>query len=227
MAWTNRQRSPTPFSAAFSRATSTASASLSPPITGRCHSLAMAIAKMPLPQPTSTALAVSARSSVASSSRQPRVVACVPVPNAMPASILQRQQAGRHARGVVRGMDPEGADRERLERALVLGDPISVGQLLPVPAVAGRRRDHGLVAFTEDLYAPRPVARDLAAGDHEALLGEMLQRLFAGGAVGCGHFQPGRPDAHAASMKLSKTFLGPAFSNSMSSLLPSTATMRP
>ena len=32
---------------------------------------------------------------------------------------------------------------------------------------------------------------------------------------------------HAASMKLSKTFLEPAFSNSMSSLLPSTATMRP
>ena len=129
--------------------------------------------------------------------------------------------------GVVRGMDPEGADRERLERALVLGDPIPVGQLLPVPVGADRRRDHGLVAFAEDLYAPRPVARDLAAGDHEALLGEMLQRLLARGAVGCGHFQPGRPDAHAASMKLSKTFLGPAFSNSMSSLLPSTATMRP
>jgi len=28
-------------------------------------------------------------------------------------------------------------------------------------------------------------------------------------------------------MKLSKTFFGPAFSNSMSSLLPSTARMRP
>src|SRR5918994_7649492 len=139
----------------------------------------------------------------------------------------ERQQAGRHARRIVRGMDPEGADRERLERTLVLGDPISVGQLLPVPAVAGRRRDHGLVAFAEDFYAPRPVARDLAAGDHEALLGEMFQRLLAVGAVGCRHVQPDRPDAHAASMKLSRTFLGPAFSNSMSSLLPSTATMRP
>ena len=96
-----------------------------------------------------------------------------------------------------------------------------------LPAGADRRRDHRPVAFAEDFDAPRPIARDLAAGDDETLLGEMLQRLLAGRAVGCGHFQPGRPDAHAASMKLSKTFLGPAFSNSMSSLLPSTATMRP
>ena len=47
------------------------------------------------------------------------------------------------------------------------------------------------------------------------------------GALGGGHVAPGRPATHAASMKLSSTFLGPAFSNSMSSLLPSTATMRP
>ena len=46
------------------------------------------MARMPLPLPTSTALTVSAGSSVASISRQPRVVACVPVPKARPASIL-------------------------------------------------------------------------------------------------------------------------------------------
>ena len=84
---TNLQSVATPFSSAFSTATSTAWGSLSPPTAWRFQSLAMAMAKMPLPQPTSTALAVSAGSSVASISRQPRVVACVPVPKAMPASI--------------------------------------------------------------------------------------------------------------------------------------------
>jgi hypothetical protein len=42
---------------------------------------------MPLPQPTSTAFTVVAGSSVASSPRQPRVVPCVPVPKARPASM--------------------------------------------------------------------------------------------------------------------------------------------
>ena len=69
------------------RATATVSASLSPPSTGRCHSLAMAMARMPLPLPTSIALTVSRGSSVASNLRQPRVVACVPVPKARPASM--------------------------------------------------------------------------------------------------------------------------------------------
>ena len=41
----------------------------------------------------------------------------------------------------VRGMDPEGADLERLERALVLGHPVLLGQHLPGPvAVAGTGR---------------------------------------------------------------------------------------
>ena len=97
----------------------------------------MAMARMPLPQPTSTALAVSAGSSVASSSRQPRVVACVPVPKARPASMRKRQQAGRHALGDVRGMDPERPDGEGPERALVLRHPVDVGQAPPTPSRLG------------------------------------------------------------------------------------------
>ena len=137
MACTKRQRSPTPFSTAFSRATSTASASLSPPITGRCHSLAMAIAKMPLPQPTSTALAVSARSSVASIFRQPRVVACVPVPNAMPASILSGSRPAGMPAGVMRGMDPERARRRTAGTSAGSRPP---NPCRPAPPSASRRR---------------------------------------------------------------------------------------
>ena len=54
------------------------------------------MARMPLPQPTSTAFTVSAGSSVASISRQPRVVAWVPVPKARPASMRSGSRpAGR------------------------------------------------------------------------------------------------------------------------------------
>ena len=56
------------------------------------------------------------------------------------------------------------------------------------------RSGHGSVALAEDLDAPRPVARDLAAGDDEAVLGEMLQRLLRGEALVGRDDPPGLPD---------------------------------
>src|SRR5262249_20945073 len=124
-------------------------------------------------------------------------------------------------------MQPERPDAERPERALVFGHPVDVGQRLPLPPRVDRRLDWRLVAVAEDLDAPRSVARQLAAGDDKAPLGEVFELAFASRAILGGDVQPRLPAAHAASMKLSRTFLGPAFSNSISSLLPSTATMRP
>src|SRR6185437_4161907 len=139
---------------------------------------------------------------------------------------LERQQAGGRRIGDVRGMDPEGPDGERLEGALVLRHPIDVGQVFPAPVTFDGRFDRLPIAVAKNLDAPGSVARQLAAGDDEPALGQRLERLFAREAFGSRDVAPGLPAAHAASMKLSKTFFEPAFSNSMSSLLPSTAMMR-
>src|SRR5215475_6363898 len=108
-------------------------------------------------------------------------------------------------------MDPEGSDRERLERALVLRHPVLVRQVFPAPAGAKRRLELGPVTLAVDLDAPRTVARELAAGDDEALFGEQVECLLACGSLRRRHVKPRRPEAHAASMKLSSTFFGPAF----------------
>ena len=136
MAWTKRQRSPTPFSTAFSCATSTASASLSPPITGPLPQLghgdredAAAAADI---DGVGRLGAIERRQQLQAAARR-RMRAGAESHAGIDA---QRQQAGRHALGIMRGMDPERTDGERLERALVLGHPIAVGQLLPVPAGA-------------------------------------------------------------------------------------------
>src|SRR5262249_7771742 len=139
----------------------------------------------------------------------------------------QRDGICRLSFGDVRGMDPERADCERPEGALVLRHPILVRQAFPVPAGIDRGLHCGLVPLAEDFDAPRPIAGNFAAGDDEALLREVVERLLAHDAVLRRDLEPRRPEAHAASMKLSRTFFAPAFSNSMSSLLPSTAMMRP
>ena len=171
-----------------------------------------------------------AGSSVASISRQPRVVACVPVPKARPASILSGSSAGRHAVGDMRGMDPERARLRRAGRSADSPPPSrssgSSSQCGP-GASPSAASTFSLASLAEDLDAPRPVARDLAAGHDKSVLGQMFQRLFPRQTLDRRDHERRLPGAHAASMKLSKTFFGPAFSNSMSSLLPSTARMRP
>src|SRR5205814_384291 len=118
---------------------------------------------------------------------------------------------------------PERPDLEGPVGALVLGHPVDVRQLLPLPAAIDRGGDLRLVALAEDLDAPRPVARHFVAGDDEAELRQRLQLVLTRQSLVGRDDAPGLPAGQAASMKLSKTFLGPAFSNSMSSLFPSTA----
>ena len=141
----------------------------------------------------------------------------------------ERQQAGRHAVGDMRGMDPERSHFEGPEGALVLRHPVGVRQLLPtrLRCIAKRGLDLLPCTLAEDLDAPRPVARDLAAGHDKSVLVQMFQRPFPRETLDRRDHKRRFPGAHAASMKLSRTFFGPAFSNSMSSLLPSTARMRP
>ena len=92
-------------------------------------------------------------------------------------------------------MHPERADGEGPERALVLGHPVDVGQLFPLPARlieperlgGGRdgRFDQRRVAVAEDVDAPRPVARNLAARDDEAFLAQpFFQQGFPARALG-------------------------------------------
>ena len=95
---TKRISVPSPFFAAFSFAFSTASGSMSNPATSRNPSSFAAIARMPEPQPTSRKER-SAFSTASSSmySRQACVVACWPVPNAMPGSRISTRGAGEPA----------------------------------------------------------------------------------------------------------------------------------
>ena len=74
----------TPLTFAFSRAESSATSSRSTAVIGSKPSFAAAIESTPEPQPTSSRLAGSAS---CRKSRQRRVVACAPVPNARPGSI--------------------------------------------------------------------------------------------------------------------------------------------
>jgi hypothetical protein len=138
-------------------------------------------------------------------------------------------KAGRHAVGDMRGMDPERSHFEGPEGALIFRHPVGVGQLLPmrVRCIAERGLDLLSCTLAEDLDAPRPIVRDLAAGHDKSVLVQMFQRLFPRETLDRRDHKRRLPAAHAASMKLSKTFFAPAFSNSMSSLLPSTARMRP
>src|SRR5688572_19655867 len=105
-------------------------------------------------------------------------------------------RARRRRALVVRGVHPEWPDGEGLERALVLGHPVGIGQLFPIPCDIERRS----VAFAIDLDAPRSVARDLSAGDDETLLGQVLQGLLARRAFRCRNDLRGLPTAQAASM---------------------------
>ncbi len=106
---------------------------------------------------------------------------------------LDRQQSGRHAVADVAWMDPEWPDLEGAERALILGDPVLLGKLFPRPVAF----ELWPVALAEQLDPPRTVARDLAAGDDEAVLGKIVQRLFGIGAFGGGYDPPGCPTTHA------------------------------
>src|SRR5262245_62079795 len=77
---------------AFRRVASTAYGSTSSAQTGSCPSRRAAMASTPEPQPTSR---TGPAGSPASSSRQSRVVACCPVPKAMPGSITTSASPGR------------------------------------------------------------------------------------------------------------------------------------
>ena len=92
-------------------------------VTGAKPSFAAATESTPEPQPTSSRLA---GSTSCRSSRQSRVVACAPVPNARPGSITTATRTGR--RLLPRRPDPQAADDD----AVVEGAP----PVLPAPATS-------------------------------------------------------------------------------------------
>ena len=156
--------------AAFARVVSSATSSTSTAVIGAKPSFAAAIESTPEPQPTSSRLV---GSTSCSSSRQSRVVACAPVPNARPGSITTGDRLRR--RLLPRRPDPEPADRDAVVEVAPLVLP-ALGDVVDRDDVEAERRLVGvdregavelLDALREDVEQEHELR--LAADDDVAL----------------------------------------------------------
>ena len=93
-----RKRFATPLAAAFSRDASIDSSSMSTPCALAAPKRSAPMARMPLPQPTSSTVSPP-RTIFSSSASTRRVVSCVPVPKAWPGSIVRTTSPSRGSTG--------------------------------------------------------------------------------------------------------------------------------
>src|ERR671936_190430 len=124
-----------PFARAFSRAAFTAVGSVSSALTGTKPSFAAATARTPEPQPRSITLV---RGRSRRSSRQSRVVACAPVPNAWPGSITTGTASA--SGGSQRGPIQRGPTRTgRWNRFQAVSQSSSTSAAVPGPNACQKR----------------------------------------------------------------------------------------